>query len=68
MEEEKTSQNENLGKITINEFAKLVKEMRFNQKRYFRLRKPDILETCKKLEKQVDDIVSELTDSQMKLF
>lgn len=68
MEEEKNSQNENLGKITINEFAKLVKEMRFNQKRYFRLRKPDILETCKKLENQVDDIVSELTDSQMKLF
>lgn len=68
MEEEKTPQNENSGKITIKEFALLVKQMRYNQRRYFRLRKPDILETCKKLEKQVDDIVSELTDTQMKLF
>lgn len=68
MEEEKTPQNENSEKITIKEFAELVKQMRYNQRRYFRLRKPDILETCKKLEKQVDDIVSELTDTQMKLF
>lgn len=68
MEEEKTPQNENSEKITLKEFAELIKEMRFNQRRYFRLRKPDILETCKKLEKQVDDIVSELTDTQMKLF
>lgn len=46
----------------------LTKQMRHNQRRYFWLRKPEILETCKKLEKQVDDIVSELTDTQMKLF
>ena len=47
MEEEKTPQIENLGKITLEEFAELIRQMRHNQRRYFAQRRPEILETCK---------------------
>ena len=68
MEKEKSPQIENSKEITINEFAELVKQMRHNQRRYFAQRRPEILETCKKLEKEVDAIVAKITDTQMKLF
>lgn len=68
MEKEKSSQIENSKEITIKEFAELVKQMRYNQRRYFAQRRPEILETCKKLEKEVDAIVAKITDTQMKLF
>lgn len=68
MEKEKSPQIENSKEITIKEFAELVKQMRHNQRRYFAQRRPEILETCKKLEKEVDAIVSKITDAQMKLF
>lgn len=68
MEKEKSPQIENSKEITIKEFAELVKQMRHNQRRYFLQRRPEILETCKKLEKEVDSIVSKITDAQMKLF
>ena len=50
MEEEKTPQIENPGKITLEEFAELIRQMRHNQRRYFAQRRPEILETCKRLE------------------
>lgn len=68
MEEEKTTQIENPGKITLEEFAELIRQMRHNQRRYFAQRRPEILETCKRLECEVDEIVANITDKQMKLF
>lgn len=50
MEEEKTTQIENPGKITLQEFSELIRQMRHNQRRYFAQRRPEILETCKRLE------------------
>lgn len=68
MEEEKTPQIENPGKITLEEFAELIRQMRHNQRRYFAQRRPEILETCKRLESEVDAIVAKITDKQMRLF
>ena len=68
MEEEKTPQIENPGKITLEEFAELIRQMRHNQRRYFAQRRPEILETCKRLEGEVDAIVAKITDKQMRLF
>lgn len=62
MEEEKAPQIENPGKITLEEFAELIRQMRHNQRR------PEILETCKRLESEVDAIVAKITDKQMRLF
>lgn len=49
-------------------FVELVKQMRHNKRRSFAQRRPEILETCKQLEREVDAIVSKLTDTQMKLW
>lgn len=68
MEEEKAQQIENPGKITLEEFAELVKQMRHNQRRYFAQRRPEILATCKKLESEVDAVIAKLFDKQLKLF
>ena len=67
MEEEKTPQIENQGKITLEEFADLIRQMRHNQRRYFAQRRPEILAPCKKLESEVDAIVAKITDKQMRL-
>lgn len=67
-EEEKAPQIENPREIMLEEFAELVRQMRHNQRRYFAQRRPEILETCKRLEHEVDAIVAKLTDKQMKLF
>lgn len=68
METEKALQIENPDKITLEEFAELVKQMRHNQRRYFAQRRPEILGTCKRLEHEVDAIVAKLTDKQLCLF
>lgn len=68
MEEEKTTQIENPGKITLEEFSELVKQMRHNQRRYFAQRRPEILATCKKLESEVDAVIAKLFDKQLRIF
>ena len=68
MEEEKTTQIENPEKITLEEFAELVKQMRHNQRRYFAQRRPEILATCKKLESEVDAVIAKLFDKQLRIF
>lgn len=68
MEEEKNHANRKSGKITLEEFAELIRQMRHNQRRYFAQRRPEILETCKRLEGEVDAIVAKITDKQMRLF
>lgn len=49
-------------------FIELIRQMRHNQRRYLNTRKPEVLETCKKLEKQVDELVAKMFDTQMNLF
>lgn len=68
MEEEKTPQIENPGKITLEEFAELIRQMRHNQRRYFAQRIPEILETCKRLEGEVDAVIAKMFDKQLKMF
>lgn len=68
MDKEKCSINEKEGKITLEDFAELVKQMRHNQRRYFAQRRPEILNTCKELEKQVDELVAKITDKKIYLF
>lgn len=68
MKEEKAPQIENSGKITLEEFAELVKQMRHNQRRYFAQRRPEILETCKKLESEVDAVIEKMFDKQLRIF
>lgn len=68
MEEEKAQQIENPGKITLEEFAELVKQMRHNQRRYFAQRRPEILATCKKLESEVDAVIAKIFDKQLRIF
>lgn len=68
MEEEKAPQIENPEKITLEEFAELVKQMRHNQRRYFAQRRPEILATCKKLESEVDAVIAKLFDKQLRIF
>lgn len=52
----------------FNQFVELVKQMRHNQRRYFNLRRPEILATCKELERQVDEAIAEITNPQKQLF
>lgn len=68
MKEEKAQQIENPGKITLEEFAELVKQMRHNQRRYFAQRRPEILATCKKLKSEVDAVIAKIFDKQLRIF
>lgn len=68
METEKAPQIENPGKITLEEFAELVRQMRHNQRRYFAQRRPEILATCKKLESEVDAVIAKIFDKQLSIF
>ena len=52
--------------MTIEELAKIVKEMRDAQKLYFRTHAG--LEYCKRLERRVDETVQEIHDDQGRLF
>jgi hypothetical protein len=54
--------------VTLEEFAKLVAEMRSAQKEYFRTRSTSSLETSKRLEKQVDQALKETAGKQSQLF
>lgn len=68
MEKEITRNNANLGEITLESFAEKVKQMRHYQRRYFATRDITILGESKKLEAEVDAIISSIFDRQMKLF
>ena len=68
MEEKKSQNNANFGKITLEEFAEKVKQMRHYQKRYFATRDKTIMQESKKLETEVDAMINTLFDRQMNLF
>ena len=67
----KCPQIENLAKITpeqAEEYVKFVAELRHQQRRYFTFRKPEILESCKAMEKELDELNAYLLDPTPKLF
>lgn len=68
MEEKKSQNNANSGKITLKEFAEKVKQMRHYQKRYFATRDKTIMQESKKLETEVDAMINNIFDRQMNLF
>lgn len=68
MEKEITRNNAILSEITLEEFAKKVKQMRHYQRRYFATRDRVILEGSKKMEAEVDAMISSIFDRQMNLF
>lgn len=68
MEEKKSQNNANYGKITLEEFAEKVKKMRHYQKRYFATRDKAIMQESKKLEAEVDSLINSIFDRQTKLF
>lgn len=68
MEKETMRNNANLGEITLEAFAEKVKQMRHYQRRYFATRDREILEGSKKMEAEVDAMISSIFDRQMKLF
>ena len=68
MEKEITRNSANLSEITLEEFAEKVKQMRHYQRRYFATRDRTILEESKKIEAEVDAMISSIFDRQMKLF
>lgn len=66
MEATKRPKIENLGEIT--EFVELVRQMRYNQRRYFNTRNPDVLKISKELERKVDSLIARAYDTQTSLF
>ena len=68
MEEKKSQNSANSWKITLEEFAEKVKQMRHYQKRYFATRDKTIMQESKKLETEVDAIINKVFDRQMNLF
>ena len=67
-EETNSRKTGNFAKLTFEEFVGLVAEMRHQQRRYFTLRRPEILASAQGLEKKVDEEVARFTDSQLSLF
>lgn len=53
---------------TFDEFVELVRQMRHNQRRFSRLKKPEIKATLDKLENEVDAVIAVKTSTQTKLF
>ena len=71
METPKCPQIENLQEITPEqaaEYVRYVALLRHQQRRFFKLRNPEILESCKRLEKDLDALNASLLDPTPKLF
>lgn len=67
-DETKAPQIENPEKITVREFAEMVKQMRHNQRRCQRNSTPEKLATLESWERRVDAVVAVVTDTQLKLW
>ena len=52
----------------MDEFVKLVYEMRKAQKEYFRTRSKEVLQQSKQLEKRVDEYLRDKENNQQTLF
>lgn len=66
--ENKSPQIGNTSKITLEELAQMVKQMRHNQRRCERNPTPEKVATRTAWEQKVDGVIAVLTDTQMKLF
>lgn len=67
--EEKTNVNTaDSEKITLEKFAEEVRQMRYQQRRYFAYRRPEVLEWSKELERRVDKMVEEILSENLQLF
>lgn len=67
-DETKAPQIENPEKITVREFAEMVKQMRHNQRRCQRNPTTEKLATLESWERRVDAVVAVVTDTQLKLW
>ena len=54
--------------VTFEAFIEMVKQMRHNQRRFENQNKPEINETRIKCEKEVDLVIAQMTDTQIKLW
>ena len=71
MDDVKLPQIENLAEITpeqATEYIRYVATMRHNQRRYFAMRNPGVLELSKRMEKELDVLNAHLLDPQPRLF
>lgn len=68
MEEKTNGNTENFEKITLEKFAEEVRQMRYQQRRYFAYRRPEVLEWSKELERRVDKMVEEILSENLQLF
>lgn len=71
MEKERENEVPGIGdvtKMTLTEFAEIVKQMRHNQRRYNIRPTIQKFKTLQNWENKVDEIVRILTDKQLKLF
>lgn len=71
MEEKKCPQIGNLTEISpeqAREYIEFVAHVRFMQRRYFAQRRPEVLEECRRLEKELDTLNAELLDPTPRLF
>lgn len=68
MEEKTNGNTAGSEKITLEEFAEEVRQMRYQQRRYFAYRRPEVLERSKELERRVDRIVDKILNDQPQLF
>lgn len=68
MEEKTNGNTAGFEKITLEEFAEEVRQMRYQQRRYFAYRRPEVLERSKELERRVDKMVAEILDENLQLF
>lgn len=68
MEEKTNGNTADSEKITLEKFAEEVRQMRYQQRRYFAYRRPEVLERSKELERRVDRIVEEILNNQPQLF
>ena len=67
-EETNNRETGDFAKLTFEEFVGLVADMRHQQRRYFALKRREILAEAEKLKKKVDEEVAKLTDKQLSLF
>lgn len=68
MEEETNGNTADSEKITLEKFAEEVRQMRYQQRRYFAYRRPEVLERSKELERRVDKMVGEILNTNPQLF
>lgn len=67
-DETKARKSKNPAKITLEELAYMVKQMRHNQRRCELNPTPEKIATRTAWEQKVDGVIAVLTDTQMKLF